>query len=131
MDWKDIADQMIEIAQKDPGFAQKLLQGPESAKKAISERGFVLPSNINISVHQNTLSELHFVLPSPATDDLLDNDALDQIAGGANKDNGIVVGVGSDYVDINGEVHHSIRRKRADGSYYDIYDDGFIQNVTG
>jgi len=79
---ENITDKMIELAQKEPEFAQKLLKGSESAKKAISEKGFKIPNGISIIVHQNTPSELHFILPYAIVDDVLDNDALEQIAGG-------------------------------------------------
>jgi hypothetical protein len=73
------AEQRIrERAESDADFREQLKSDPRSA--LASELGVEIPDEITVHVHEESLSEVHLVLP-PATEDLSDTE-LDMVSGG-------------------------------------------------
>lgn len=73
------AEQRIrERAEADPAFRRELLAKPREALEA--ELGVQIPENVSVQVHEESLSEVHLVLPA-SQEDLSDAD-LELIAGG-------------------------------------------------
>ncbi|MBI3862610.1 MAG: NHLP leader peptide family natural product precursor [Planctomycetia bacterium] len=54
--------QLLNKAQQDPAFKARLMSDPATAIRA--EIGVVLPASLKISVHENTSTACHVVLPS-------------------------------------------------------------------
>lgn len=60
----EFEERLAELAAGDPSFRQELLSNP---KKTISElTGVALPDDLNVVVHEENESTLHFVLPPGA-----------------------------------------------------------------
>jgi hypothetical protein len=79
------AEQRIrERAEADPAFRAQLLAKPKEALEA--ELGVQIPDNVSVQVHEESLSEVHLVLPA-SQEDLSDAD-LELVAGGAGWDPG-------------------------------------------
>ena len=77
------AEQRIrERAEADPAFRAELLANPR--KTLGSEFGVEIPESVSVHVHEESLSEVHLVLP-PSQEDLSDAD-LELVAGGAGWD---------------------------------------------
>jgi hypothetical protein len=79
---RDIEARFVARAWQDEAFKQELLRDP----KAVVERelGITIPAGVNIRLHEETPTELHFVLPlDPARAGVELSDAeLDAVAGG-------------------------------------------------
>jgi hypothetical protein len=72
------AEQRIR-AEADPAFRAELLADPRKALE--SELGVQIPESVSVQVHEESMSEVHLVLPA-AQEDLSDAD-LELVAGGA------------------------------------------------
>ena len=73
------AEQRIRArAESDAGFRDQLRADPRAALAA--ELGVDIPDEVTVHVHEESLSEVHLVLP-PATQDLSDAD-LEMVSGG-------------------------------------------------
>jgi hypothetical protein len=73
------AEQRIrERAESDASFRERLKADPRSALAA--ELGVDIPEGVAVHVHEETMSEVHLVLP-PASEDLSDAD-LELVSGG-------------------------------------------------
>jgi hypothetical protein len=74
------AEQRIrERAEADPAFRAALLENPRKALEA--ELGVQIPDNVSVRVHEESLSEVHLVLPASQED--LSDAELELVAGGA------------------------------------------------
>jgi hypothetical protein len=74
------AEQRIRArAESDPAFRAELLDNPRKALEA--ELGVQIPERVSVRVHEESLSEVHLVLPA-SQEDLSDAD-LELVAGGA------------------------------------------------
>jgi len=71
---------IIEMAQKDPAFKQKLLDDPKGATQ--EALGVTVPESIELEVLQETPTKLYLVLPADEEDVELSDAALAQVAGG-------------------------------------------------
>jgi hypothetical protein len=67
-----------ERADADPAFRADLIADPKAAIE--SEFGVPVPDGVNVQVHEESLSELHLVLPV-SSDDLSDAE-LEAVSGG-------------------------------------------------
>jgi hypothetical protein len=77
------AEQRIrERAEADPAFRAELVANPRKALE--SELGVQIPEDVSVHVHEESLSEVHLVLPA-SQEDLSDAD-LEMVAGGAGWD---------------------------------------------
>ncbi len=77
------AEQRIrERAEADPAFRAELVANPRKALE--SELGVQIPEDVSVQVHEESLSEVHLVLPA-SQEDLSDAD-LEMVAGGAGWD---------------------------------------------
>ena len=73
------AEQRIrDKAESDPDFRAQLKSDPRSALSA--ELGVEIPEEVTVHVHEETVSEVHPVLP-PANEDLSDAE-LEMVSGG-------------------------------------------------
>ena len=68
-----------ERAVSDSEFRTQLTEDPKAALEA--EFGIPVPSEVTIHVHQESMTELHLVVPSAR--DQLSDEELDMIAGGS------------------------------------------------
>jgi hypothetical protein len=75
---EDAERRIRERAATDADFRAELLADPRTALE--SEFGTEIPERISVHVHEETLSEIHLVLP-PA-DGALSEEELDMVAGG-------------------------------------------------
>jgi hypothetical protein len=76
---RDEAERRIrERAVSDPAFRAQLKEDPRAALEA--ELGMTIPSEINVSVHEESLTEVHVVIPT-AREDLSDRE-LEMVSGG-------------------------------------------------
>lgn len=66
-------------AAEDEGFRLSLLSDPKSALE--KELGVVIPEEMKIEVHVESMKSLHLIIPAAHTDELTDDD-LDAVAGG-------------------------------------------------
>jgi len=71
---------IIEMAQKDPAFKQKLLDDPKGATQ--EALGVTVPESIELEVLQETPTKLYLVLPADEEDVERSDAALAQVAGG-------------------------------------------------
>ena len=71
---------IIETAQKDPAFKQKLLDDPKAA--AQEALGVAVPEGIELEVLQESPTKIYLVLPANEDDVELSDEALEQAAGG-------------------------------------------------
>jgi hypothetical protein len=67
-----------ERAATDPAFRSELKANPRAALE--SELGLEIPEQISVQVHEESLSEIHLVLP-PSEEELSDSD-LEMVSGG-------------------------------------------------
>lgn len=75
--WKELEAQIIASAAEDEGFRAGIINDP---KAAIATRfGVNLPAELDIQVHEDTLTTTHLVLPSTGK---LDEAALEFANGG-------------------------------------------------
>jgi hypothetical protein len=75
------AEQRIrERAEADPAFRAELLANPRKALEA--ELGVQIPQDVSVNVHEESMSEVHLVLPV-SQEDLSDAD-LELVAGGGS-----------------------------------------------
>lgn len=63
----------------DPGFRDALLADPRAAVSEIT--GVDLPDVVKVTVHEESLTDVHLVLP-PGTDGVIADDDLELVAGG-------------------------------------------------
>ena len=64
----------------DPGFREKLLSDPRAAVSSVI--GMPLPEAIKVSVHEESLTDVHLVIPAgPSAGEIVDAD-LELVAGG-------------------------------------------------
>lgn len=79
------ADRMIaEKLAADPAFRDELLADPRAAIGAVF--GLEVPESVTITVHEESLTDVHLVIPRATGDELHEED-LDLVAGGACWDN--------------------------------------------
>lgn len=64
----------------DPDFRAKLLDDPRAVVSEVV--GVQLPSGINVTIHEETLTDLHIVVPAQPSGDDLSDDQLELVAGG-------------------------------------------------
>jgi hypothetical protein len=74
----------------DPAFRDKLLADPRAALAEII--GIALPDAVRVTVHEESLTDIHLVLPANTSDELSDND-LELVAGGSCWSNYVTVHV--------------------------------------
>ncbi|MBD0348889.1 MAG: NHLP leader peptide family natural product precursor [Thermoleophilia bacterium] len=67
-----------ERAISDPAFRSELKENPRAALE--SELGLPIPSEVSVQVHEESLTELHVVLP--ATEEELTDAELEMVSGG-------------------------------------------------
>ncbi len=67
-------------AAEDEAFRLALLSDPKAALE--KELGVVIPEDIKIEVHVESMKSLHLIIPPANTDELTDDD-LESVAGGA------------------------------------------------
>ena len=82
----------------DPGFRERLVADPKAVLVEIV--GMPLPDAVSVTVHEESLTDVHLVLPAGAADELADDD-LELVAGGACWGNWISDQGGS-FLDFNG-----------------------------
>jgi hypothetical protein len=86
---KNIEQQIIVKAMKDPGFRQRLLENPRAVIR--EETGVELPAHINLSVLEEDPQTVYLVIPTgaarPDETDLTENE-LKMVAGGMAQDPG-------------------------------------------
>lgn len=75
----ELNELIVQKAAEDEGFRLALLSDPKSALE--KELGVVIPEDIKIEVHVESMKALHLIIPAAHTDELTDDD-LDAIAGG-------------------------------------------------
>ena len=63
----------------DPAFREALLADPRAAVSELL--GVELPDTVTITVHEESLTDVHLVIPAAATDEMTDAD-LELVAGG-------------------------------------------------
>lgn len=76
------AEVQAQIAQRlaeDPAFREALLEDPRSAVSAVV--GFEIPEAVTISVHEESLTDVHIVIPAAAGDEVSEED-LELVSGG-------------------------------------------------
>jgi hypothetical protein len=87
--------EMISLrAYAEPSFRTALLSNPKSTIEGLL--GTSLPSNVKVSVIEETEGHLHIVIPQPTTDELSE-DQLSAVAGGildANDQSAVCVALG-------------------------------------
>ena len=71
---------VVARAWRDPAFKAKLIADPQAV---LREAGMALPAGATVKVVENTSTHRHFVLPPKPVGQLSD-EALDEVAGGAN-----------------------------------------------
>jgi hypothetical protein len=81
-DIPEIYGKAVRRAQEDDTFRSRLLQDPHGAIQEVA--GAPIPEGIEVVVHENTTSRLHFVLP-PRPQGELSDAQLEQVAGGHGK----------------------------------------------
>jgi len=67
-----------ERAAEDPGFRSELMSDPRAALS--SELGVDIPDAVSVLVHEESLSELHVVLP--VATEALSDEQLEMVSGG-------------------------------------------------
>jgi hypothetical protein len=77
---KDVRNEVIAKAWKDPTFKKRLLGNP---KAVLTECGMTFPENMNVKVIEDTSDTYTFVIPkTPAKMQELEDQVLETIAGG-------------------------------------------------
>jgi hypothetical protein len=86
----DIQQQLCARAMKDEAFRQEVLENPNAVLQR--EFGIELPADVTITVHENTASTIHLVLPimprMGAVQELSDEE-LGHIVGGSDPQRGL------------------------------------------
>ena len=78
----EVVVKVMERAAEDDAYRAKLIGDTNAAIEEVAGRP--IPEGINVVVHENTSTTLHFTLPyQPAADGELDDDELEHVAGGA------------------------------------------------
>jgi hypothetical protein len=76
----DIDSIIAERLDSEPGFRERLITDPRATVAEIA--GTPLPAMVTIEVHQESLTQIHLVIPaSPATGEITEDD-LELVAGG-------------------------------------------------
>jgi hypothetical protein len=78
MTYKDISDAIVMHAMKDPAFRKELLSNPTATVEKYSGQ----PSKVKIFVHENSATQIHFVLPPVVGEGDLSDADLEKVAGG-------------------------------------------------
>jgi hypothetical protein len=77
----DVDAMIRERLASDPGFRQQLLDDPRAAVSQLV--GIDLPDVVSVTVHEESLTDLHLVLPAAPRGGELADDELEMVAGGA------------------------------------------------
>ena len=76
---RDEAERRVrERAAEDPAFREELISNPRAALS--SELGFDLPEEVTVHVHEESLSEVHVVIP--VATEALSDEMLEMVSGG-------------------------------------------------
>lgn len=75
---QDLVQRIAEASAADPGFRARLLADPRGVISELS--GVQIPASVNITVHEETLTDIHLVLENDAA--ALSEDDLQLVAGG-------------------------------------------------
>lgn len=67
---------------EDPQFRTNLLADPRGALSALI--GVPIPAAVNVVVHEESLTDIHLVIPAAADNDALSDSDLELVAGGAS-----------------------------------------------
>jgi hypothetical protein len=76
-DRADINLQIRERAESDSGFRAQILEDPSAAVSALI--GMPIPQSVSITVHEESPTDIHLVIPASST---LNDQDLDLVAGG-------------------------------------------------
>jgi|SRR6478672_9091864 hypothetical protein len=71
--------QIIAKAWSDPAFKRRLIDNP---KAIAQEHGIYVPEDLEVRVVENTKTRVHVILPVEPPNDMLPDEALEEIAGG-------------------------------------------------
>jgi hypothetical protein len=77
----DVDAMIRERLASDPAFRQQLIDDPRGAVSQLV--GMDLPDVVTVTVHEESLTDIHIVLPSGAGQGELADDELELVAGGA------------------------------------------------
>jgi hypothetical protein len=81
---EDVQAMVIARAMQDPDYKQRLMDDPRGV---LAEALMVsIPDFVEVTVHEDSLTDVHLVLPAPSVDALSDDD-LELVAGGKCWDN--------------------------------------------
>jgi hypothetical protein len=100
---QDIDNTIRERLESEPGFRERLTSDPRGVLSEIV--GMPLPDSVAVTLHEETLTDVHIVIPAADSDELSDND-LELVAGGSCWGNWIQVcarpGACQYFLDFNG-----------------------------
>src|SRR3954452_23267081 len=80
----ELMEQVLRRADSDPEFREQLKSDPAAAVKTIT--GVDVPSGVRIVVVEDTVEQVHLVLPPPGASSQLSDSELEHVAGGQDHD---------------------------------------------
>ena len=77
--------ELAERAHTDDAFRAELTSDPTATiRRELAAHGIALPDDVTVTLHEETPTALHLVLPSDPEEAELDDAALDLVAGGGS-----------------------------------------------
>jgi hypothetical protein len=77
---EDVQARVIARAMQDPEYKQRLMDDPRGV--LAEALGVPIPDFVDVTVHEDSLTDVHLVIPSPPVDALSDAD-LELVSGGS------------------------------------------------